>query len=142
MNFLKDMTGNRRFPILETAGIDQDLYNSIDKYEMWKEAYFLHLHNPDERFTASDFQMINEEAESYVQRTPEQELLERFYEQSDSLSGTFMTVTDLLNGLQSKTTLRNLSPEKLGKVIKKMGWKKFQKGRDNWKRPGYYVSEI
>ena len=140
MNFLKDMSGNRRFPIIETKDIDRDLYNSIDKQELWTEAYFCYLDNPDVRFTNSDFELINESAESYIHRTPEQELVIKHFI-PDQYTGSFMTTTDILNALQSKTTLRNLSSIKLGKAIAALNWERKSSGPKESRRYGYYLSE-
>jgi hypothetical protein len=141
MNFLKDMSGNRRFPIIETNDINRDLYNTIDKHELWKEAYFYYLDNQDERFTSSDFEMINDASSSYIERTPEQELLLKYFVPSDSVNGYFMTTTDILNSLQGKTTLRNLNSRKLGRVIASLDWKRCCFGQSKEVRYGYFVQE-
>ncbi|MDJ1470833.1 VapE domain-containing protein [Xanthocytophaga flava] len=139
--FLKDPTGNRRFPIIETGEIDQDRYNTIDKYELWKEAYFIYLQNPDSKFDANDFQLINEVADSYLRRTPEQELLLKFYEEADEETGIFRTTTEILNMLLGSSNIKNMNTVNLGRAISALKWKKITQGRDRTKRYGYWVKE-
>ncbi|MDJ1473153.1 VapE domain-containing protein [Xanthocytophaga flava] len=139
--FLKDQTGNRRFPIIETDLIDQEKYNAIDKYELWKEAYFIYLQNPDVTFDANDFVLINTVAENYIQRTPEQELLLKFYEEADEATGIFRSTSEILNTIQGATHIRNLNTINLGKAISALKWKKTTLGHGKQKRHGYYVHE-
>jgi predicted P-loop ATPase len=139
--FLKDMTGNRRFPILETDCIDQDAYNAIDKYELWKEAYFLYLAYPDTRFDQADFQAINERAEEYVKRTPEQEMLLKYYDEADETTGVFRTTTEMLSMLIGSSNIKTMNSSNLGKAIAALKWKKTFQGRDKSKRFGYWVQE-
>jgi hypothetical protein len=135
------MTGNRRFPIIETDCIDQDQYNAIDKYELWKEAYFLYLTEPDTRFDQQDFQLINTIAEEYIKRTPEQELLLKFYEEADPETGTFHTVSEILSTLMGSSNIKTMNTSNLGKAISALQWKKTFQGRDRNKRYGYWVKE-
>ncbi|MDJ1492882.1 VapE family protein [Cytophagaceae bacterium DM2B3-1] len=139
--FLKDPTGNRRFPIIETGEIDKPRYNAIDKYELWKEAYFIYLTNPDTKFDSDDFQIINEVADNYLRRTPEQELLLKFYEEADEETGTFCTTSDMLNTLLGSSNIKTMNTVNLGRAISALKWKKATQGRDKTKRYGYWVRE-
>jgi hypothetical protein len=139
--FLKDMTGNRRFPVIETDYIDQQAYNAIDKYELWKEAYFLYLTEPDTKFDQDDFQLINTVAEEYVKRTPEQELLLKFYEEADPETGVFRTASDILSTLIGFSNIKTMNTNNLGRAISALKWKKIAQGSGNQRRYGYWVQE-
>ncbi len=51
---LSDETGNRRIIPIEVSNINKELYNSIDKKELWMEAFRLYKEGFDWRITSND----------------------------------------------------------------------------------------
>ncbi|MDJ1503400.1 VapE domain-containing protein [Xanthocytophaga agilis] len=125
VDFLEDTTGNRRFGVIEvTEGINWDIYNAVDKYELWKEAYHLYIQGVDTDMTDEEMQRINEVAEEYRLRSKEEELIIKFFTPcTPQASGSaFVSSTTIGHFLQIYSTYKNLSPDKIGRAMKSLGF--------------------
>lgn len=98
-----DPTPNRRIIPIEVEDIDRVLYNSIDKTELFMEAYRLYRDGFDWRVTRADMDYLNKDHERYEHIIKERELIERFYEPSDE---TPMTTTDMIVEIELATRQR------------------------------------
>lgn len=98
-----DPTPNRRIIPIEVADIDREKYNSIDKEELFREAYRLYREGFDWRITRADMAYLNKDQDRYEHTIKERELIERFYIPSDE---TAMTTTDMIVEIELATRQR------------------------------------
>ncbi|MDJ1482475.1 VapE family protein [Cytophagaceae bacterium YF14B1] len=125
VDFLEDSTGNRRFGVIElTKRINWDIYNAVDKYEVWKEAYHLYIKGIDTDMTDEEMAQINEVAEEYRLRSKEEELIIRHFTQCTpgADGAVFVSATSIGNFLQIYSSYKNLSPDKIGRAMKSLGF--------------------
>ncbi|MDJ1506762.1 hypothetical protein QNI22_39350 [Cytophagaceae bacterium BD1B2-1] len=80
-------------------------------------------------------------ADSYLRRTPEQELLLKFYEEADEETGLFRTTSDILNMLLGSSNIKTMNTVNLGRAISALKWKKSIQGTGKHKRYGYFIQE-
>jgi predicted P-loop ATPase len=122
---LEDTTGNRRFGIIElgSEGIDFELYNSIDKTELWREIKQLYdSHNLKDLFSRKNFEGISEQNENFRKLAPEEELILQFFEKCKPDEGEFWTATKITDTLMYKSSFRNLKPKTVTQCLKKLGF--------------------
>lgn len=80
---LNDPTGNRRIIPIEVTNINKELYNSIDKDELWREVYRTYKQGFDWRVTHFDIPYLNSNQEKYQAVIPEKELISKYFEPGD-----------------------------------------------------------
>lgn len=85
LGILNDPTGNRRLIPIEVTNINKDLYNSINKDELWKEIYELYKAGFDWRITHFDIPYLNSNREKYEVIVPERELICKYFEPTDDV---------------------------------------------------------
>lgn len=76
---MSDSTGNRRIIPIDVDKINFELYNSIDKKELFKEAYTLYRKGFDWRVTPIDIPFLNERKDEYKKVDTIREMIEMFY---------------------------------------------------------------
>ena len=79
LDVLKDPTGNRRVIAIEIFGIDKELYNTIDKAEMLREAYNMYKQGFDWRILGEDIALLNKDQAKYEMSNFEKELLDKYF---------------------------------------------------------------
>lgn len=140
---INDLTGNRRiFPIV-VSDIDWDAYNSVDKTELFVEAYQAYKkHGADAwQLSKAEIIMLNEKTANNVQPAVEKELLFNYFEMPDDknkgIGGEWLTNSEIKNILESYTE-QKINPNKLGAVLKSIGCKKVSR-HDRNNRGCYYL---
>ncbi|MBN2776536.1 MAG: PriCT-2 domain-containing protein [Bacteroidales bacterium] len=138
--FLTDENGSVRWLCFEIESIDWNYTNEIDIDDVWSQAYHLLTKvkfefelTPDE-IKENDY--INKK---YQVSTPERDLVMKFFAPADEKNGEFKTATDLLEYISERTSI-NLSPIKIGKELRFLGFERVSKRAEN-SMPvyGYYV---
>lgn len=117
-NILTDPTGNRRVIPIEVRDINKELYNSIDKDELFHEAFMLYKGGFDWRITADDVPYLNEDSEKYEVVIKEKELIQKYYYPDGMFE---MTTTDILVEL-NLITKQVLSLSIIGRELKNLGF--------------------
>lgn len=143
---LSDPTGNRRIIPIEVIDIDKHLYNSIDKKELFMEAFRLYKGGFDWRITQKDVQYLNKDTENYNIIVPEKELIQKYFDKTDDIR---LTTTDIKVELElltkQKLSMNTIGREMLnlgfmrkttrekdtGATIKKWGVKRINRGGDS-----------
>lgn len=100
IKIINDPTPNRRIIPNEVDDIDRLLYNSIDKKDLFLEAFKLYKEGFDWRVTRADMAYLNKDHERYEHVVKERELIDRYYEPSDEIA---LTSTDILVELELST---------------------------------------
>lgn len=135
---LDDPTGNRRIIVLESAGkFNYELYNSVDKEQLFFEAY--ELWKQGERPTLSDLDIACLEVLTdgeYSKVSFEEEMIQQWFLPPDK-SGDFMTTTQIKNELE-KHTKEKININKLGARLRKLGYKRYCSGKNY----GYEITSV
>lgn len=79
-DILIDKTGNRRFIPIDVQSIDHDLYNSIDKTELFMEIYHLFESGYRTDLSRDEIALLNKETSDYEEMTLEDELIGKYCE--------------------------------------------------------------
>ena len=117
---LSDTTGNRRVIPVEVIDIDKELYNSIDKRELFMEAYRLYREGFDWRITHFDIPYLNNNQIEYEMIIKERELIEHYFFPGDDYK---LTTTDILVDLE-KLTGQRLNINTIGKELERLNFER------------------
>jgi predicted P-loop ATPase len=131
--FLTDFTGNRRFLVCEVLEIN--LEKTVNINQLYAQALELLNDGYCYWFSGEDIEMINENNEKFKSISPEDELLNAWFDVPDLTNiadeelknyvenGTFsyMTVTDIYEILKKETSI-NISYKALGIHLKNAGF--------------------
>lgn len=115
---INDSFTNRRIIPVDVTGINKELYNSINKKDLFMEMFRLYKEGFDWRVTPSDLKLLNKDIEKYSVVVKERELLERYYESIDTER---MSSTDILVDLEQLTGQR-LNLKILGEHLESLGY--------------------
>ena len=142
--FLTDQTGNRRFLPFYVEHIDSPFDHPIDHPRLYAEAVRLVRSGFVYWFTAEEIQLLSKHVEQFADRTPEEELLDVYFDLPRPLGQEtrtvhFLTTSEIQAKLVSYGNLhRPISLRTLCQILDKKG---FQRMRSNRKR-GYLVVEL
>lgn len=117
---VKDPISNRRIIPIEVLDIDKELFNSINKLDLFKEAYKMYKDGFDWRIISQeDKKFLNQDLVKYETTVFERDLLEKYFEPShDAATAIRLTTTDIKIELE-KYTKQNLSMKTLGNELNK-----------------------
>lgn len=116
---LSDPTGNRRIIPVTAWNINKELYNTIDKKELMKEAYELFNAGFDWRIISKqDIDYLNINDNRYEIISLEGQLIEKYFMPSEH---EYMTASEIKVDLEFLTNQR-LILDRLGKQMKKLGF--------------------
>ncbi len=123
---LDDPTGNRRIIIMEAAGkFDYELYNNVDKQQLFAEARSLWLDG--ERPFLDDQDIIELELTTdgqYSKVSFEEEMIQKYFLAPDKVSPwEFMTATEVKIYLENHTR-EKININKLGSRLRKLGYQR------------------
>lgn len=125
-DFLTDATGARRFMPFEIDSIDYDAFKALDKNEIWTHAMQLYKSGHRYWVTREEEDALKPYKENFaVEFTEEGLLLQYFYPWVDGMHEPkqYLTTTMILQKMQEKSFMRNLSDKKLGGIMKKLNFK-------------------
>jgi predicted P-loop ATPase len=124
LELISDPTGNRRIIPIEVLQINHAKYNSIDKIDLWMEAYHAYKAGEEHQLNSKDIEKLNRNTDKYEEASPEFELLTQYYKPAlESDFPTYVTNTEIKSYLE-KASQQRLSSKKLGMELKKIGFKK------------------
>lgn len=118
---LNDQTGNRRIIVIESTGtFDFDLYNSIDKTQVFAQIKHLYDSGETAYLTPSEVALLNEYTEGrFSEVSIEGELLSKFFDTGH----TFMTTSEIKDVIETYSK-QHLSVKKLGMELRKSGFER------------------
>jgi predicted P-loop ATPase len=108
IRIMNDPTPNRRIIPIEVEDIDRALYNSINKKELFMEAYRLYKSGFDWRVSRADMEYLNKDHDKFEHIVKERELIQRYYEPGTE---EHLTSTDIL------VELELLTKQKLNSIV-------------------------
>ena len=131
--FLHDQTGNRRFVAFEVANIDINKAISLDMNAVWSQAYQLYKSGEFIYWIEEDdLLQLNANNSRFEVQSNEYEALNTWFQapENGASPDADLTNTDILNFLQNKVSIK-LSSKKLGEALRKLGFPRYQKIRNN-----------
>lgn len=114
-----DPTPNRRMIPVYVDDINRELFNSIDKKELFMEAFRLYKEGFDWRVGRLDMGYLNTDIEEYKPVVKERELLLKYYSTGDEKMSATEMVVDLEN-----LTKQRLSVHIIGRELTELGFEK------------------
>ena len=140
---LNDPTGNRRQLPIHINDIDQELYNKVNKVDLWRELYALYRAGYDCTILRHDIEHLNEATDIFKHSTPEEDLIHKKLTPGSATSyGDWMSLTDIQQSLIAETKLTHLNLQRIGSILTSLGYEKQRRTKDNSKVMMYYVTRI
>lgn len=115
---LSDPTGNRRIIPIHVFGIEHTVYNSIDKDELWWEAYQLWSSGFNWKMTRADIDYLAQGTGEFEMSIAEAELIMAYFKPGNDAE---VTATDVKVEIEKNTNQR-LSLDRIGKDLKRLGF--------------------
>lgn len=138
---LNDPTGNRRQLPIHIIDIDQEMYNKVDKVELWRELYALYRIGYDFTILRDDIDSLNESTLTFKHSTPEEDLIHKKLMPGSATSfGEWLSLTEIQQCLLVETKLNFLNLQRIGSILTALGYEKDRKTKGNSKVTMYYVS--
>ena len=142
--FLTDQTGNRRFLPFYVEHIDSPFQHPIDHHRLYAEAVKMVKEGFVYWFTTEDIQQLSKYVEQFADRSPEEELLDVYFDIPkapgvETRTVKFLTSSEIQAKLVSYGNLHRPIP--LRTLCQVLDNKGFQRMRSNRKR-GYLVVEL
>ena len=142
--FLTDQTGNRRFLPFYVEHIDSPFDHPIDHHRLYAEAVKIVKEGFVYWFTTEDIQQLSKYVEQFADRSPEEELLDVYFDIPkapgvETRTVKFLTSSEIQAKLVSYGNLHRPIP--LRTLCQVLDNKGFQRMRSNRKR-GYLVVEL
>lgn len=140
---INDPTGNRRILPINVIGINHSLYNSVDKAELFIELYNLYQSGYDYNLSNDEIKLLNESTTDFEVSSTEEEMVSRYYALPSVNDESVKEVsnTDIVSRIKTWSGL-NVSPTKLGMVLKKMGYEQKVVKRGHSSIRAYKVIEL
>ena len=119
---LTDVFENRRIIPIQVDDINKDLYNLIDKTQLFGELYKLYKQGFDWRvISKEDKAYLNSNSHEYEQVSIEGELIMKYFVPSEGSDSEHMTSSDIKVYIEQKTQQR-LNVNNIGKMLSKFGF--------------------
>lgn len=130
--FLHDPTGSRRFLPFEVEAIDIRAAQAIDIDDLWGQAAQLFRNGYCYWLTAEDQEQLNEYNAQFEVQSNEYEVLVTYLQppKEGEVPEADLTNAEVLAHLQDKVSIK-LSAKKLGEALRKAGFPRYQKQRNN-----------
>ena len=139
---LADPSGNRRIVPINVESINHTAYNSIDKGDLWVEAY--NAFTAGERFhlNSEDIALLNSQSKDFVEPSLEMEGFLAFFRQpEEGEPPQFLSNTQIKSYIEIRTK-QKLNSKKLGMELRAMGFRVGNKKLQGTVQQVYAVSEL
>lgn len=120
-NIISDV--NRRIIPIRVDSVNQALYNSIDKTELFMEAYWLWKSGFEWRVLGDDIKYLQQDEDMFEMKTSEGELIVKYFREPEANEiPDKMTATDIRQYIQNKSGFNNLSLNIIWKELHRLGY--------------------
>ena len=140
--FLTDENGSVRWLCFDISYIDWKYSKEVNIDNVYMQAY--HLLNEtsfEYELTPAEIEENDKINKQYQVTTPERELIQQYLVPAEKGEGIFLTATDILEYINQNTTIK-LTPERIGKELKFLGFDRSFQFINGNNRYGYYINEI
>jgi hypothetical protein len=135
---LNDPSGNRRIIPVDVKDIDHEAYNSIDKIDLWVEAYQAYKAGEEFHLDSKDIKLLESNTGEFQEPSAEYEGIVAYFEPGGNQS---LTNTQIKSYIEIRTK-QKLSSKKLGMELKKLGFEQNIKRTSNAIIRAYDVTEL
>jgi hypothetical protein len=116
---INDPTGNTRILPIEVLSIDHELFNSIDKDELFMEIYRAYESNEEWQLTKEELGKLNEIGRDFEQTPFERELILKFFRKNDDNGfSEWLTATEIKDAIEINSRQKILSMKKFGSELR------------------------
>jgi hypothetical protein len=115
---LNDPSGNRRIIPVDVKSIDHAAYNSIDKIDLWVEAFQAFKASEEFHLSAADIKLLAENTDEFEEPSLEYEGVMAYFTPGES---QYLTNTQIKSYIEIRTK-QKLSAKKLGMELRKLGF--------------------
>ena len=116
---INDPTGNTRILPIEVLSIDHELFNSIDKDELFMEIYRAYESNEEWQLTKEELGKLNEVGKDFEQTPFERELILKFFRKNDDNGfSEWLTATEIKDAIEINSRQKILSMKKFGSELR------------------------
>ena len=144
---LNDPTGNRRIIPIHVDSMNFDLYNSIDKKELFVEVFNLWQNGYKWQTTKEEVQMLKDGTSQFEQVVIEKELILRYYKLPEQKTQLYKDTIKYLQTSEIKADIERKSLQRINLVklvaeLKRLGFKEEQRNIFGNTRVVYPLIEI
>lgn len=116
---INDPTGNTRILPVEVFSINHELYNGIDKDELFMEAYRAYESGEEWRLTKEELTELNSVGHNFESVSAERELILKFFAPaSPGKYSEWLTTTEIKDVLETNTKQKIMGTKKLGAELR------------------------
>ena len=143
VQFLTDVTGNRRWLPFEVESIISPRDHPFDYEGIYAQAYALYRQDYRHYFTKAEEEKLREHNRTFETPLPEQEAIaKRFRHPAENERGDFYTATEILTAVSDNPALR-LNIGKIGSAMESLGFVRLTShGRRGYRVVAYKPEEI
>jgi predicted P-loop ATPase len=116
---INDSTGNTRILPVDVKTINHDLYNSIDKDELFMELHRAYSNGEIYQLEQTELEILNEVGRQFESIPFERELINRFFTIPKD-RGEWLTATEVKDLIETHSKQRIMSMKKLGSELKQI----------------------
>jgi len=116
---INDSTGNTRILPIDVNYINHDLYNSIDKDELFIELHRAYSNGEIYQLEVTELEILNEVGKQFESIPFERELINKFFSIPKE-DGEWLTATEIKDLIETHSRQRILSMKKLGSELKQI----------------------
>jgi predicted P-loop ATPase len=117
---INDPTGNTRILPIEVNTINHELYNSVNKDELFMELYREYTKGEPWQLDKEEVKILMQISEDFETIPFERELILKFFEVPETDYHTLMTATEIKDWIECNTKQKIMSMKKLGMELKKL----------------------
>jgi predicted P-loop ATPase len=128
LDILGDPTGNRRLIPINVLSINHEVYNNINKDDLWMEAYQLMMDGYDHNLKQHDIEWLNNSTANFEIIDDVVEMIIEYFEPPSKDCVGRYTATQITQILLRYNSIRNLHANKVGEKLRKLG---YEQRRDN-----------
>lgn len=116
---INDPTGNTRILPIEVLSIDHELFNSIDKDELFMEIYRAYEANEEWQLSKEELGQLNDVGKDFEQTPFERELILKFFRKNDDNGySEWLTATEIKDAIEVNSRQKILSMKKFGSELR------------------------
>ena len=117
---INDPTGNTRILPIEVLSIDHELFNSINKDELFMEIYRAYESGEEWKLNQEELNQLNKVGKDFEQTPYERELILKFFKKPEAGDGysEWLTATEIKDVIELNTRQRILSMKKFGSELR------------------------
>lgn len=117
---INDPTGNTRILPIDVISIDHELFNSIDKSELFMEIYRAYESGEEWKLNKEELDQLNSVGKDFEQTPFERELILKFFKRPEGGDGysEWLTATEIKDIIEINTRQKIMSMKKFGSELR------------------------